>query len=57
MTIHFVQQEMVHWQEQAFYVWHLMFGQFLLLLYDLFFFFLLFKKMFDFATYTVGKIQ
>lgn len=56
MTIHFVQQEMVHWQEQAFYVWRLMFGQFLLLLYD--FFFLTFKKkMFDFATYTVGKIQ
>lgn len=39
MTIHFVQQEMVHWQEQAFYVWRLMLGQFVLLLYDLFFFF------------------
>lgn len=56
MTIHFVQKEMVRWQEQAFCVWHLMFGQVLSLLCWLIFS-LFKKKMFDFATYTVGKIQ
>lgn len=55
MTIHFVQKEMVRWQEQALRVWHLMFGQVSFLLCWLIF--SLFKKMFDFATYTVGKIQ